>query len=149
MSLLRTTIAFACCLLVTALAPGCGPEENDSPAGVSFDTEAPSTPSGLTASQLPDGRVLLTWRANRTDPDLAGYVIYRSERLEGGYTPVLAEPVRSNSWIDEEIVAGRTTYYRVSARDATSNESAPSPIATPGTDAPVPTAAAVLQTPSR
>ena len=63
--------------------------------------------------------------------------------------PVLDEPVRSNSWIDEEIEADRPAYYRIAARDASSNQSPLSPVVASMTRERVPTAAAVLETPAR
>ncbi|HKK71317.1 MAG TPA: hypothetical protein VKA86_08865 [Candidatus Krumholzibacteria bacterium] len=113
-------------LLVLAgpvLLSACDDGDDDTPAGVSADVRAPAVPSGVTATDLDDGRVLVSWRANRTDPDLAGYLVYRSTRPEGGYRPVETHPVRSNSWIDEEPGDQGPRYYRVSARDAAANES--------------------------
>ena len=144
-----TLVLLAIALLIGGALFGCGPEKDDSPSSLAFDTTAPSIPTGITATRLPDGQVMLSWRANRTDPDLAGYVIYRSDRLEGGFLPVLDEPVRSNSWIDEEIEADRPAYYRIAARDASSNQSPLSPVVASTTRERVPTAAAVLETPAR
>lgn len=139
-------------LAITLLAAGsilgCGPDEDESPASVRIDTHAPSVPTGITATQLEDGTILLSWRANRTDPDLAGYVIYRSRTLESGYQPVHDEPVRSNSWLDGDATRG-PVWYRIAARDASANESALSPAVSATRGTVVPTAAVVIEAPAR
>lgn len=135
-------------LLAAGCTLGCGSGEDETPAAVAFDTQAPTVPSGITATRLDDGAVLLSWRANRTDPDLAGYVIYRSQTIESGFRPVLADPVRSNSFVDDDAPADGTLWYRVAARDASANESELSPAVSTG-HAPQVTAASVLTAPAR
>ena len=125
----------------------CDDGDEDSPAAVSGDVRAPAVPSDLSATVLDDGRVMISWSANRTDPDLAGYVVYRSDRPEGGYAPTETHPVRSNAWIDEDPDRAERWYYRVSARDAAANES---PLSDPVSIARrpgVPTAAAAITSP--
>lgn len=128
---------------------GCGPEAEDTPSAVPFDTQAPTIPSGITATRLDDGNVLLSWRANRTDPDLAGYVIYRSATVESGFLPVLTDPVRSNSWLDDRAPVDGPVWYRIAARDASANESPLSTAVSPGSAPSVTAAAAVLTAPAR
>ena len=140
-------------LAITTLAAGtffgCGPRADESPAGIDFDTTPPAVPDGIAATHRDDGTVFLSWRANRTDPDLAGYVVYRSTRIEGGFVPVITDPVRSNSFLDARPPGGSKVWYRIAARDAAANESAPSaPIAARG-PRPAPTAATVLTAPAR
>jgi hypothetical protein len=150
---MRTVEALVPATLVVLLALGgpvvlsaCDDGDEDSPAAVSGDVSAPTVPSDLSATVLGDGRVMISWSANRTDPDLAGYVVYRSDRPEGGYEPAETHPVRSNSWIDEDPAGADRWYYRVSARDAAANES---PLSDPVSIARrhvVPTAAAAITT---
>lgn len=90
------------------------------------DLEAPAVPEGITA-RLVDGSseaVHLSWEANHSDADLTGYVVYRSTRPEGGYEVITTGPVLTNAYVDPAAPTGQDCYYRVSARDADSNESA-------------------------
>lgn len=144
-SLPMIILAVAGSLLLAA----CGEPRDESPAAVSFDTRPPAVPVDVSAVILPDGHVLVSWRSNRTDPDLAGYVVYRSDTIEAGYRPVVDRPVRSNSFVDELADPGSTWFYRVAARDASANESEPSTPIALRTGLAVPTAAAVLTSPLR
>ena len=95
-------------------------------AGPGQDLRAPEVPAGL-AARLVDGtsdEVSLSWSANRSDPDLAGYIVYRSERPEGGYMAITTDPVLTNAFVDRSAPAGGDCFYRIAARDAARNESA-------------------------
>jgi len=94
--------------------------------GPGQDLIAPEIPAGL-AARLVDGTpdaVALSWDANSSDPDLAGYIIYRSEHPEGGYQPITADPVLTNAFVDRSAPAGGDCFYRIASRDAARNESA-------------------------
>jgi fibronectin type 3 domain-containing protein len=104
---------------------GCS-SSDDGPAGPTLDTTAPAVPSGVTATAILGGAVSIrvSWNANETDADLAGYCIYRSRQADGSYLPVEEGMlVPTNAWTDTRVQAGGTYYYRVSARDASANES--------------------------
>ena len=95
-------------------------------SGPGQDLIAPEVPAGL-AARLVDGsgdEVSLSWNANRSDPDLAGYIVYRSEHPEGGYAAITTDPVRTNAFIDRGAPAGGDCFYRIAARDVARNESA-------------------------
>jgi len=72
------------------------------------------------------GAVDLSWAAN-TEPDLAGYIVYRSEsgekpeRVSPAGTPLIAPAFR-----DTSARAGNTYHYSVSAVDTSGNESSQS-----------------------
>jgi hypothetical protein len=90
------------------------------------DLRAPEVPAGL-AARLVDGtfdEVSLSWSANRSDPDLAGYIVYRSVHPEGGYKAITADPVLTNAFVDRDAPADGDCFYRIAARDAARNESA-------------------------
>ncbi len=97
-------------------------------AGYGFgqpDTTAPAVPVGLAAAAGP-GSVTLSWAAN-TEPDLAGYNVYRSTALpvttSGG--PVNgATPVTASSYPDTGLAGGAQVHYAISAVDTTGNMSA-------------------------
>lgn len=112
--------------LVLALgAMGCGGSD-DGPAGPSLDTTAPAVPTGVTASAAASSAmsVRVSWDANQTDADLAGYSVYRSRTKDGSYLPVAdGMLIQTNAWMDSAVEPGSTYYYRVAARDAAANES--------------------------
>jgi hypothetical protein len=111
-------------MLILGLAAGCGGDDNH-PAAPAVDTTPPAIPDGLAAS-LQDGSILLAWDANVTDPDLAGYMIYRSIQETSGFTALVSAPVSTNAWQDDTVQKGHAYYYRVAAVDAAGNESGPS-----------------------
>jgi len=96
------------------------------------DTFPPQAPSALTA--VPGGAaessIDLSWEPN-TDPDLAGYNIYRQEvtstgTLSGTASRLNPTPIVGPAYRDQTAVPGRRYAYRVTAVDTTGNESAPS-----------------------
>ena len=115
-----TTILAATALVAVA---GCGDHGSDAPSPIGLDDRAPAVPANVTATTMADGSHLVSWRANRTDPDVQGYVVYRSTAVEGGYRPVVDEPIRRNSFVDAAPPHAASCYYRVAARDASANES--------------------------
>jgi len=84
------------------------------------DTFAPAVPSGLTPSAATNSIELL-WERN-TEPDLAGYRIYRA--AGGGPFEKLADVSQIPSYSDRKVEHGKTYRYAVSAVDQTGNESA-------------------------
>ena len=101
-------------------------EGDDSPAQRVFasDVYAPAVPSGLQAVFSGTGQpafVDLLW-APDTDPDLAGYNVFRRE--EGGQREKInVTLVKTPAFRDEHVVQGKTYWYSVSAVDMRSNES--------------------------
>ena len=90
------------------------------------DTTPPAAPTGLMATPG-DGIVDLVWNAN-TEPDLDEYVVYRATAAGGPYSELARRSVVN--YADTNVTNGVTYYYRVSAVDTNSNESALSTIAT-------------------
>jgi hypothetical protein len=88
------------------------------------DVFPPKTPTGLIVV-FADGKMNLVWDAN-LEPDFAGYKVYRSE--DGvTFTMINDSLLKSPTFRDEKVQAGKRYFYRVSAVDASGNESAPSP----------------------
>ncbi len=83
------------------------------------DHEPPAVPRGLT-SITGDGEVMLTWYHN-TEPDLAGYRIYRGPAPEGPY--YLIGETNLDYFLDYGLVNGQTYFYAISAFDIHNNES--------------------------
>jgi hypothetical protein len=104
-------------------------EGDDSPIVKVFahDTFPPATPSGLQAVFSGVGQkpfIDLTWTPN-TEPDLAGYNVYRHGE---GQPPVKVngDLLRTPSSRDLDVQAGSKYFYSVSAVDLRGNESAKS-----------------------
>lgn len=94
-------------------------EREDVLGRFSVDTESPATPGGL-AVGLRERAVHVSWAVG-SEPDLAGYRVYRSDSQLTGFAPV--GTVEAPAFRDE--LTGMR-YYRVSALDRAGNESAPS-----------------------
>lgn len=98
----------------------------------SADVFPPAAPTGLVAVglQLEDkpSRIDLSWEPN-AEPDLAGYLVYRTEGAgPGAVQPILLTPVpiRAISFSDTAVQAGHTYTYILRAVDEAGNRSAPS-----------------------
>jgi fibronectin type 3 domain-containing protein len=85
------------------------------------DITPPAVPTNLTAT-AEGGSIALDW-ANNTEPDLAGYTVYRSLTSGGGYVSI-ATGVAASAYSDNTVTDGTTYYYAVSAVDTAANESA-------------------------
>jgi hypothetical protein len=86
---------------------------------VESDTEAPAVPRGV-GSTTGDHEVLISWYPN-AEYDLSGYHVYRGLAERGDYFRI--GTTRSNSFVDQEVINGRTYYYAVAAYDGYGNES--------------------------
>jgi parallel beta-helix repeat protein len=95
--------------------------ERASSAPPPADTTPPGAPTGLHAT-AGDGQVALGWNAN-TEPDLAGYNVYRSTSQTGSYTKQNSSILTLTALTQTGLVNGTTYWYRVSALDKSGNES--------------------------
>jgi fibronectin type 3 domain-containing protein len=88
------------------------------------DAVAPMAPAGLTPSATSSG-ITLNWTAN-TEPDLAGYNVYRSNAANGTFFKLnTASLITSPTYMDSSAPAGQASFYRVTAVDTSGNESQP------------------------
>ena len=92
--------------------------------GVSKDTTAPATPTGLTAAVGTGRAVSLDWNDN-TEPDFSEYGIYRNTTA---VTPASATinkiaEVRASRFVDTDVTIGTTYYYWLNAYDNVENVS--------------------------
>jgi hypothetical protein len=87
-----------------------------------YDTAPPSAPAGVSAGlQSPDVRV--RWNPN-TEPDLAGYSVYRSTTSGSGFVRISPTLVGSAEFVDSNLPPGvDRLYYQVTATDESGNES--------------------------
>jgi hypothetical protein len=93
------------------------------------DTFPPATPTGLAAvpTESAQGSIDLSWEPN-TDPDLAGYIVYRQPvaadgTLTGTPMRLTPAPVPAPAFSDRTAVPGETYSYRITAIDAAGNAS--------------------------
>ncbi|HOR63467.1 MAG TPA: hypothetical protein PKW18_02515, partial [Candidatus Sumerlaeota bacterium] len=95
-----------------------GPQHNP------LDVTPPAAPTGLGAT-AGDGVVNLDW-ADNTEPDLAGYNVYRATVSGGPYTKINSALLAGNNYADNSVANFTTYYYVVTAVDnaASPNESA-------------------------
>ncbi len=91
---------------------------------VQGDIQPPAAPTGLTAA-AGDKMVQLAWNPN-TEPDLAGYNVYRSTVSGSGYVKLNGILLTSPAYTDTSVSNGTTYYYVVTAVDTATNESAAS-----------------------
>jgi VCBS repeat-containing protein len=93
------------------------------PFNLVVDAIPPAAPTGLMAAAGP-ARVTLEWTAN-TEPDLAGYNIYRStvSPVTAG-TPLNGALLTSPGFTDSTAIPGTTYFYAVEAVDQSYNRSA-------------------------
>lgn len=92
------------------------------------DVFPPAVPGGLVAvaSQGENGSgpsVDLSWQAD-TDPDLAGYIVYRSEDGVSWHRISPDAPIIAPAYHDATVQAGHTYVYAVTAADQSGHESA-------------------------
>ena len=92
--------------------------------GVSKDTTAPATPTGLTVAVGTGRAVSLDWSDN-TEPDFSEYGIYRNTTAvtpANANTNKIAE-VRASRFVDTDVTIGTTYYYWLNAYDSVENAS--------------------------
>jgi uncharacterized protein len=90
------------------------------------DATPPAQPRGLVAV-LAGSTVRLAWQGV-PDPDLAGYVVYRSTTAGRGHVRVTGTPQNGTTYVDADVKPGQTYFYQVTAVDRSkrANESVPS-----------------------
>ena len=117
--------------VVTMVALESGAEQqvegDDTPAVtvVAHDIFPPKVPTGLQAVFSGPGQkafIDLVWAPN-SEPDLAGYNIYRHEQ-DGQPAKLNSDLVKTPTFRDTDVLAGRQYLYSVSAVDVRGNESA-------------------------
>jgi len=67
--------------------------------------------------------VHVRWSAN-SEPDLAGYLVYRALAAGGAFTRLTSSPIAATDYLDAPAPDTLSAWYAVSAVDATGNESA-------------------------
>jgi fibronectin type 3 domain-containing protein len=93
------------------------------------DIGAPSVPAGVTATASAATRVGVAWDASTDNVGVAGYEVLRATG-SGSFVQVAQTTGSGLRYTDRDVEEGQTYLYRVRARDAAGNESAPSAVAT-------------------
>jgi hypothetical protein len=99
---------------------------SDAMTGHSVDNLPPITPMNAQLIPLVNGPIRIAWDADRVDPDVEKYVIYRS--TQGGFVPSESTKLctaTDTSVVDYSCQIGEKYYYRVAAVDIHGNQSAP------------------------
>ena len=97
-----------------------------SPPVTVADLQPPAAPTGVTAISVVNG-VMLAWAAN-SEPDLAGYNVYRSYRRHSHFTRVNVGLLSSPSFADTTVKARVKVFYLVTAVNTSGIESVSTPI---------------------
>ncbi|MFA5647299.1 MAG: C25 family cysteine peptidase [Bacteroidales bacterium] len=84
-------------------------------AGSTSDTQAPTTPTGLTASSITSSSAQLSWNASTDNVGVTGYDVYMGGTLQG--------TVATNSANVTGLSAGTSYSFYVKAKDAAGNTS--------------------------
>lgn len=91
-------------------------DPNDKPA--TGDTQAPTSPSGLTATAVSSNEVDLSWTASTDNAGVTGYYVYRS--TDGVNFNQIAN-IAATSYKDTTVSPNTAYYYYVEAFDAAGN----------------------------
>lgn len=111
---------------IAALLGGCGGDDSNDPVAPVIDTAPPALPGGIAVDYAADQQVVnLTWDANVTDADLAGYVISRGDYANDPQD-LTVEPLTATTFQDttEPGQSGRRVTYYVRCVDTSDNLSA-------------------------
>jgi len=87
-----------------------------------YDTAPPAAPTGVVAAREGAG-VRVRWSAN-SEPDVAGYIVYRAESSTSGPSRITSTVVSSTDYLDASVPDIDRVWYEVSAIDESGNESA-------------------------
>ena len=80
------------------------------------DEMYPLAPTGLKISNATYNSLTVTWESN-TEPDVIGYIVYRSLLLTGSYEPIFSVPINHTQYIDIALKEATIYYYKIKAID--------------------------------
>jgi fibronectin type 3 domain-containing protein len=106
--------------------------------GIPHDSMPPAKPKGLTVQEIGIGFINISWSPN-TDPDLAGYSIYRES-----WARAMFLDITQHTWyLDTSVEDDKSYYYNLTAFDEVPNHSPTTPPLGPIT---IPKAPSIIQT---
>src|SRR6185312_4287781 len=109
------------------------------------DTQAPTVPTGLSATPVSSSQINVTWNASTDNVGVTGYQLQRCQGAGCSNFTDLNLPT-GTSFNDTGLSASTTYRYQVRARDAVPNWSASSTVASATTQAPADTQAPTTPT---
>ena len=88
-----------------------------------MDRTPPSAPEQISAKNIKDNIVKISWTKRIKEPDFAGYLVGRSDKASGPFSPLTTDPlpVNATEYTDKDAVAHGTNYYIVAAIDTAGN----------------------------
>jgi hypothetical protein len=110
------------------------------PPGPPADTQAPTQPTGLSATAASSTQIALSWTKATDNVGVAGYNIFR----DGATTPLNSTLVTATTFTDAGLVATSAHTYTLQAQDASGNKSPLSSPASATTQAAAPVSPVVL-----
>ena len=120
----KNRLILVCVSALLLAATGCG-SSSSNPTSPPVDTQPPTLPSGLAVDYAPRHQTAtISWDANVTDLDLAGYLVYRGI-FDREPVALVSAPQAATYFVDEDLegLARVVTYY-VYAVDTSGNQSA-------------------------
>lgn len=91
----------------------------------------PSPPADVWASDLPDDKgnsIMLSWKLSPDDARMVGYVVYRSDTLDGRYSIVGKVASGTSTYTDNTVRPGVTYWYIVRTTDGMYLSSSSEPV---------------------
>ena len=118
----KKIVTLICITMITLVAVGCSDDSNPVTATPAVDTAPPAVPANVSAVyDSAEGTVTISWAANTTDADLAGFIVTRD--YYGTVEVLLGTPAMITEFEDTSSAIGIST-YNVYSVDETGNQSA-------------------------
>lgn len=100
----------------------------DPGSAFAFDVTPPAAPQGLKARERDNGQeISLAWVAN-TEPDLAGYQLYRATDAAGPFELLTTLGREETFYLEKDLIQGQWYYYYLQAVDEVGNTSNPTAV---------------------
>ena len=117
----KTIVTMICITLISLAAVGCS-DDSSPVTQAPVDTAPPAVPANVNVAYDADsGAATISWAANSTDADLAGYIVSRD--YYGTVDVLVGTPAMITDYEDSAPLMGTST-YNVYAVDDAGNQSA-------------------------
>jgi hypothetical protein len=87
------------------------------------DRTPPMAPENISAKNIKDNDVRITWTKRIKEPDFSGFLVGKGENASGPFIPLTLQPISTSvfEFTDTSAMAHGTNYYIVSAIDTAGN----------------------------